>query len=104
MYPIDVKGDGVRPRIAIPPWRRELPTMLGERTVLDALDPAYSGRVAEAGGLPLILPRPPAAEAAEVAAESLELVDGLLLSGGGDLDPRSYRAGGERGAIDADLE
>ena len=78
--------------------------MLGERTVLDALDPAYSDRVAEAGGLPLILPRPPAAQAPQVADELLELADGLLLSGGGDLAPQSY--GGDEGeeAKDADLE
>src|SRR5215470_17427205 len=104
MYPIDVNGDGARPRIAITPWRRELPTMLGERTTLDALDPAYSDRVAEAGGLPLILPRPPASAAPEIAAAALELVDGLLLTGGGDLAPPTD--GGDAGpeVKDEDVE
>jgi putative glutamine amidotransferase len=80
-----------RPRILVTPWRRVLPTYLGERTVLDALDPAYPGRIAEAGGLPLIASRPPAlAHRAELAAELLDLADGLLVSGGGDVDPATY--------------
>jgi putative glutamine amidotransferase len=78
------------PRIAITPWRRALPTYLGERTVLDALDPAYSDRVADAGGFPLIVPRPPAVHIARLADEVLDLADGLLLSGGGDVDPAAY--------------
>jgi putative glutamine amidotransferase len=82
----------VKPRIAITPWRRALPTYLGERTALDTLDPAYSDRVAEAGGVALIVPRPPAAQADAVAREVLDLADGLLLSGGGDVDPASYGA------------
>lgn len=85
-----------RPRIAITPWRRVLPTYLGERTVLDALDPAYADRVADAGGFPLIVPRPPAGHVDELAGEVLELADGLLLSGGGDVDPASYGHPSER--------
>jgi putative glutamine amidotransferase len=79
-----------RPRIVITPWRRALPTYLGRRTVLDALDPAYSDRVAEAGGFPLIVPRPPAAHVDALAREALALADGVLLSGGGDVDPTTY--------------
>jgi len=104
MYPIEVNVDGKRPRIAITPWRRELPTMLGERTTLDALDPAYPDRVAEAGGLPLILSRPPASAAPEIADQALELVDGLLLSGGGDLAPRADGGDGPSAVKDADSE
>ena len=84
------------------PWRRELPTFLGERTVLDALDPAYADRVADAGGLPLVAPRPPQGAEDEVAEELLALADGLLLSGGGDVDPRSYGAEDEGGNSDMD--
>ena len=84
------------------PWRRELPTFLGERTVLDALDPAYPDRVAEAGGLPLVVPRPPDDAAEDVAAVALDLAGGLLLSGGGDVDPRSYDAEDEGGNSDMD--
>ncbi|UGS39069.1 gamma-glutamyl-gamma-aminobutyrate hydrolase family protein [Capillimicrobium parvum] len=85
-----------RPRIAITPWRRVVPTYLAERTVLDALDPAYSERVADAGALPMIVPR-----AGASAAEALDGFDGLLLSGGGDVDPSTYGAAPENVA-DAD--
>lgn len=90
------------PRIVITPWRRALPTYLGERTVLDALDPAYSDRVAEAGGFPLVVPRPPARLLDELARETLDLADGLLLSGGGDVDPSTYGAIPVGGVADAD--
>lgn len=88
-----------RPRILITPWRRRLPTFLGERTLLDTLDPAYADRVAQAGGRALIVPRPPA-DVEAAAAEVLDLADGLLLSGGGDVDPTTY--GGDGEAEDAD--
>ncbi len=78
-----------RPRILITPWRRAVTTYLGDDTVLDALDPAYAGRVTEAGGLPLIVSRPPGG-ASDMAAELLDLADGLVVSGGGDVDPASY--------------
>lgn len=78
-----------RPRILVTPWRRAVPTYLGARTVLDALDPAYAGRITEAGGLPLIAVRPPG-DADAIAAELLDLADGLLVSGGGDVDPATY--------------
>jgi putative glutamine amidotransferase len=99
-----VTDQGIRPRIAITAWRRELPTMLGERTRLDALDPAYSERVAEAGGLPLILPRPPGPHPETIAAEALGLVDGLLLSGGGDLAPETSGGGNGSGIKDEDAD
>jgi len=35
-----------------------LPTYLGERTVLDTLDPAYARLVFPAGGLPIVVSRP----------------------------------------------
>ena len=93
---------GSRPRIVVTPWRRVLPTYLGERTVLDALDPAYTDRLAEAGGLPLVVPRPPAAHLDDIAAEVLALADGVLLSGGGDVDPSAYGAAPAAGVADAD--
>ena len=99
---MSVKG---LPRILITPWRRDLPTFLGDRTVLDTLDPSYSDRVALAGGLPLVVPRPP--EGIErVADEVLALADGLLVSGGGDVDPATYGAadGGATEDVDADAD
>jgi putative glutamine amidotransferase len=81
-----------RPRIVVTCWRRPLPTYLGERTVLDTLDPAYAARVTDAGGLPLILSRPPGRNVASDLDEVLAVADGLLLTGGGDVDPASYGA------------
>jgi putative glutamine amidotransferase len=83
-----------RPRILITCWRRPLPTYLGVRTVLDTLDPAYATRVADAGGLPVVSSRPPAA-GAEWVDDVLSLADGVLLSGGGDVAPSSYGAAPE---------
>jgi putative glutamine amidotransferase len=91
-------GGGARPRILVTCWRRPLPTYLGERTTLDTLDPAYPAGVFTAGGLPLLLSRPPGSAVAE-----LELADGLLLTGGGDVDPAAYGAQPENVA-DVDRE
>jgi putative glutamine amidotransferase len=80
-----------RPRILISCWRRPLATYLGEHTLLDTLDPAYAERVVTAGGLPLVLSRPPGSRPG-VIEELLALADGLLVTGGGDVDPASYAA------------
>jgi len=77
-----------RPRILVTCWRRPLPTYLGERTILDTLDPAYAARVFDAGGLPLVVSRP----SGDAVDDLLALADGLLLTGGGDVDPVSYGA------------
>ncbi|HVQ17575.1 MAG TPA: gamma-glutamyl-gamma-aminobutyrate hydrolase family protein [Actinomycetes bacterium] len=45
----------------------------------------YVTQVAAAGGLPIVLP-----PAAGLDPQTLELLDGLILSGGPDLDPASY--------------
>jgi putative glutamine amidotransferase len=81
-----------RPRIFVTTWRRPLPTYLGERTVLDTFDPAYCARVSDAGGLPLVLSRPPGPSASALLDEVLAMADGLLLTGGGDVDPAIYGA------------
>ena len=90
-----------RPRILVTCWRRPLPTYLGERTILDTLDPAYAARVADAGGLPLVLSRPPG-DAPATVEDMLGFADGLLLTGGGDVDPASYGAPPEN-VDDADV-
>jgi putative glutamine amidotransferase len=48
----------------------------------------YVARVVEAGGVPVVLPN----VAPEEAAEYVARVDGLLLSGGVDVDPHAYGA------------
>jgi putative glutamine amidotransferase len=78
-----------RPLIVVNCWRRPLPTFLGDQTMLDTLDPAYADRVSDAGGQPLLVGRPPA-HAAETVEQLIELADGLLLTGGGDVDPAAY--------------
>lgn len=90
-----------RPRILVTSWRRALPTYLGDRTLLDTLDPAYAARVFNAGGLPLVVSRPPS----DVLGDLLPLADGLLLTGGGDVDPASYDAEPENADdLDADAD
>lgn len=78
-----------RPRIAITAWRRHLPTFVGERTLLYTLADEYVRCVVEAGGLPLLVPH--VRDEAEADA-ILDAVDGVLLAGGGDIDPASYGA------------
>ena len=50
----------------------------------------YSVGVSEAGGLPLVLP--PESASAEAPDQILDLLDGLLLAGGTDVDPATYGA------------
>jgi putative glutamine amidotransferase len=80
-----------RPLILVNCWRRELPTFLGEQTRLETLDPAYAERVSDAGGRPLLLSRPPG-ECDESAQELVGIADGVLMTGGGDVDPGAYGA------------
>ena len=61
-----------------------------ERIEVNVSQRTYSRRVDEAGGLPLVLP---ASEAGTGDPERvLDLLDGLLLAGGGDVDPATYGA------------
>ena len=50
----------------------------------------YSGSVQRAGGLPVLLP--PDDGATEDPDQLLDMLDGLILSGGSDIDPASYGA------------
>jgi putative glutamine amidotransferase len=87
------------PRIAITAWRRELPTFLDERTLLYTLADEYVRCVVEAGGLPILVPHVRDEDEADAI---LDVVDGLLLSGGGDVHPASYGADVD-GSYDIDL-
>lgn len=74
------------PVIGLTAFRRDLPTYLGDQTDLYTLDPGYTDGVTRAGGLPLIIPHN------DDPAAVLDLLDGLVLTGGGDLHPEHYGA------------
>lgn len=59
-----------------------------EGPLLEAVERAYVDAVCRAGGLPILLPVLDPGDAADVLAT----VDGLLLTGGGDIDPARYGA------------
>lgn len=75
-----------------------------------ARDPDYDGlrlrldyvrRLRNAGGLPLLLPHAERPLARSEAEECLQGVQGVLFSGGGDIEPRRY---GRRPGPDADVD
>jgi len=68
------------------------------------LPESYYELVAAAGGRPMLLPPPGRAPAGPGAAadEVVHAIDGLILTGGGDVDPRTYgeRPDPETGGVD----
>ena len=63
----------------------------GAWTLLANVSPrSYARAVQAAGGMALLLP--PDDAAAEAPGEMLDLLDGLMLAGGSDIDPASYGA------------
>lgn len=78
---------GTRPLIAITPWRRTLSTFVHPETDLYTLAPYYTDAVSSAGGQSAVVP---AADNQEAAEEMMDRFDGLILSGGDDLDPSLY--------------
>ncbi len=79
------------PLVGITAWRRELETFLG-RELLHTLSDFYSSAVINAGMTPVMFPN---GQEPASAARLVGLVDGLLLSGGDDVDPETYGAGDE---------
>lgn len=77
---------GVRPIIGITSYAQE--ASWGSWTLPAALVPlSYVESVAVAGGRPIVVP--PIDDAVE---ETLDVLDGLVLSGGADIDPSAYGA------------
>jgi putative glutamine amidotransferase len=74
-----------RPRIIIPPDAVVLSSRMDGRGAFCAL--SYSEAILAAGGLPVILPL---TANRRVLQEFLDDADGLLLIGGGDVNPRRY--------------
>ena len=75
-----------KPRIGITPTPSvdELPHGTFQRYTINA---AYANAVVAGGGIPLVLPLQ-----TTDPADLLDSLDGLLLSGGGDIDPRRFGA------------
>lgn len=71
----------MRPRIGV----TSSPSLVEDR-FLEALDRAFVSAVIRAGGLPFVLPVLDPAEATTVVA----CLDGILFTGGGDVDPSRY--------------
>jgi putative glutamine amidotransferase len=67
----------------------------GRRDAFSSSQP-YSRAIAKAGGLPVLLP--PLATASQLVHRFLDRLDGLLLPGGGDVEPSRY---GQAPATDA---
>ena len=76
----------MRPRIAVTAWRRALPTFVGPRTLLYTLADEYVRRLVAAEATPLLVAHPSPDEVDGI----LDAVDGVMLTGGGDVHPASY--------------
>lgn len=87
-----------RPKIGITAWLRRVATAPGYWTRLYSLDPAYAELVLASGGLPVVLPR------AGGVGDVLDLLDGLLLTGGDDINPALYGEANEGASLDVDPE
>ena len=92
----------MRPVIGITAWRRRLDTYLGSE-VLQTLSAYYSDAVVSAGMTPLMFAN---GQAPGEAERLVALVDGVLVSGGDDVDPATYgadtiRASGRDDSVDA---
>jgi putative glutamine amidotransferase len=79
----------MRPLVGITSWRRRLETFYGPDT-LQTLSTFYTDSVIAAGMTPVLFPA--ALDPAE-ADRLVALVDGILLSGGDDVDPGTYGVG-----------
>ncbi len=76
-----------RPVIGITTWQRPSAEYPYEPAVA-TLASEYVDAVIDAGGLPLLISEYPSDQCAQLVA----LLDGLILSGGGDVDPAAYGA------------
>lgn len=76
----------MKPVLAVTMWRRTAPTYLYDETPLHTLVDDYARAIDRAGAVAMMLGRLDPDDVDEV----LDLVHGLIVTGGGDLDPASY--------------
>ena len=74
-----------RPLIGLTTYRKE--AVIGYPIDIDGLMPTYSNAIVAAGGLPVLIPQ---AVGEEELSLLLDELDGLLIPGGGDIDPARY--------------
>lgn len=91
----------MNPLVGVTTWRRRLDTFYGP-DMLMTLSTSYTDAMVEAGLTPVLIP---AALESEEAARFVDVVDGLLISGGDDVHPETYHSEPtvSRG-IDADVD
>lgn len=71
-----------RPVIGHTTWKHVVSTALGETTSIQATASHYIDQIERAGGTPVLLPG--------ADPEVLDILDGLVICGGGDIDPSEY--------------
>lgn len=78
-----------RPLIGCTTYRKE--AMIGYPLDIDGLMPTYSNAIVAAGGLPVLIPQSYGADELDLLLDEL---DGLLIPGGGDIEPSRYAGQG----------
>lgn len=76
----------MKPVIAVTMWRQTLPTALADETELHTLFQGYTTALDEAGAVSMLIGHLDPDDVGQV----LSRVDGLVVTGGGDLDPATY--------------
>jgi len=88
-----------RPLIGICAWRQSVKILEYPMTIFQ-IDQEYVRRVRSAGGIPILVPH----LTDEEMDDALRRFDGLLFTGGDDVDPRSYGEADEGVGIAMDFE
>jgi len=76
----------MKPLVAVTAWKRALPTFWDPHTRLFTLDEHYIEALRRVGLVPLLLAQPDPEDVEGI----LDAVDGVVLTGGGDIEPAAY--------------
>ena len=87
------------PIIGISAWTHHFDTVLGDDERHYSIAAGYVAGIADAGGIPIVLPT----ISPEFAADTVARIDGLVISGGADIDPARYGASNTR-SVEIDSE